>query len=127
MIEGHMVRKCCFVEQQTLLYSQPGDHILYHRKEVELQCKKGWTGDNCDACASGWTSEDCDTCTPGRLPPDCSTCRFGFSTESNCTVCIQNGYWKGSHSSYYLDVHLTFTGDTCSDWVLGRFLSMFSF
>ena len=98
-------------------------------------CAKGWTGDNCTICAKGWTGPECDACSQNFEPDgqcdtcltawkgdSCDVCRFGFSTESNCTDCIQNGYWKGYIRSDYLDVHLTFNGETCSDLVLGRFI-----
>ena len=120
MVEEQMAQQCCFVEKQPLLYSQPGDYILYHRKEAQVKCKKGWTGDNCDACAAGWTGDNCDECAPGWLPPGCSTCRFGFSTESNCTECITNGLWTGTANGKDLTLRLTFNGETCSEVVPGK-------
>ena len=101
------------------------------------QCLRGWSGENCsdcgtnfgppgqcDQCLRGWAGDSCDACAPGWTGPECDACEgFGFSTESNCTECIQNGYWKGHMSSRYLDVHLTFTGETCSDLVPGRLIS----
>ena len=212
MIDREMTQQCYLLFDREIHYSQPGDQIIYLRKEVTVQCRKGWTGDNCDSCAPnfephgecnacvkrwagpacdgcatgwsgtncdvcdtnfgppgscdsclsgfagdncsecdrGWTGPECDACDVNFEPPgNCSRCKtgwtgdnctecdkgwagnncdicegFGFSIESNCTKCIQNGYWKGSHRSDYLDVHLTFTGDSCSDWVDGKFLSM---
>ena len=99
-------------------------------------CLRGWAGNSCAICANGWTGLECDACSRNFGPPgqcdrcltgwtgdNCYYCEgFGFSTESNCTECIQNGYWKGMIGSTYLDVHLTFTGDTCSDLVLGKFI-----
>ena len=98
-----------------------GRLISRHRKEAELHCKKGWTGRNCDACAAGWIGDNCDECTPGWLPPDCITCRFGFSAESNCTGCIQNGLWTGTVHDKDLTVRLMFTGETCSTVAPGKF------
>ena len=136
MIDEPMIQQCCFLEAQDLLYRQPGEEIIYHQKEAQLQCQKGWTGRNCESCAptfdptgecsrcrTGWTGYNCDTCALGWLPPDCSTCRFGFSTESNCTECIQNGLWTGKVDDKNLTVWLTFTGDTCATVASGKFTS----
>ena len=112
MLNEPAVQQCCFHNQENIRYRQHGEEIIYHRKEAELQCKKGWTGENCDACAPGW------------LPPDCSTCRFGFSTESKCTECIQNGLWTGTVNGKELRVRLTFTGDTCSTVAPGKFTNV---
>ena len=137
MIDGEMMQQCCLLHDKEIRYSQPGDQILYHREETMFQCRTGWTGDNCDICATNFgppgscdtclaifTGPECDACAPGWTGPDCQYCEgFGFSTESNCTQCIQNGYWKGRIRHNYLDVHLTFTGESCSELVLGKFLS----
>ena len=114
-------------------------------------CLKGWSGLNCDSCATGWAGPGCDGCATGWIGTDCDSCAtnfgpdgrcdrcltswtgdncnycegFGFSIESNCTGCIQNGYWKGNKGSRYLDVHLTFTGETCSELVPGMCTSTY--
>ena len=209
MIDGEMTQQCCFLVQPEIQYSQPGDQIIYHRKEATLNCKRGWTGDNCDSCATnfeppgqcgkcargwsgencnecstGWTGDKCDSCARNFWPPgqcdsclerwtgencsecvkgwagpeydgcatgragtDCDSCDvnfgpagqcdrclsgwagdncnycdgFGFSPKSNCSECIQNGLWKGESRTKNVEVRLTFTGETCSDLVLGIF------
>ena len=124
MVEGKTAQKCCFLNQTEIRYSQPGDQILYYWKDAKLQCKRGWTGDNCDTCAPNFGPEgQCTQCLRGWAGDNCDVCRFGFSTKSNCRECIQNGYWKGNMGSKYLDVNLTFTGETCSELVPGRFFS----
>ena len=134
MTEGAMVRQCYIVDQETLLYRKPGNYILYHRKEARLQCKKGWTGNKCDSCdvnygprglcdncLTGWAGENCDACALGWSPPACTTCQFCFSSESNCTECIENGRWTGMVRHQDLTVWLTFTKETCSELVPGTF------
>ena len=77
---------CCLVVESEIQYRKPGDLVLYYEENAVLKCAIGWTGRNCDTCAPGWTGPACDACEG-----------FGFSTESNCTECIQNGYWTGSY------------------------------
>ena len=154
-----MRQKCCLLVQPNIRYRQHGDEIIYHRKDVDLKCTKGWTrsncslcvtnlgppgqcnqclrgwaGENCSECAAnfgppgqcekclrGWTGNNCDVCALGWSPPDCSTCRFGFITESNCTECIPNGRWTGTVDNKDLTVTLSFTGETCSEVMPGKF------
>ena len=125
MVEGKTARHCCLLVQPEILHRQPGDRILFYLKEATLKFKRGWTGKNCDSCALNFGPPgQCDSCITGWKGDDCDACEgFGFSTESNCTECIQNGYWIGNISSKYLDVYLTFTGETCSDLVPGRLIS----
>ena len=100
MIDEPMISQCCFLEAQNMLYSQSGGEIIYHRKEAELQCKKGWTGRNCDSCVKnfgptrqcdqclrGWSGEMCDSCDPNFEPEgECSRCRTGWA-GNDCREC----------------------------------------
>ena len=203
-----MTQQCCLLFDNEIRISQPGDQILYHHKEATIQCKRGWSGDNCDSCATnfeppgqcnvcvnhwaglacdgcatgwsgtncdvcdtnfgppelcdtcltrwagencsecdrGWTGSECDVCAPNFEPPgNCSRCRtrwvgencdsceqgwagnncdvcegFGFSEESNCTECIQNGLWVGTQRSNDVEVYFTFTGPSCFELVTGK-------
>ena len=98
------------------------------------RCVIGWTGDNYDSCATRWMGENCITCSLNFEPDgrcdlcllgwggdSCDVCEFGFSTESNCTECIQNGYWTGtySHARSPLRSYLTFSGPACTNLVPG--------
>ena len=98
------------------------------------RCRTGLAGNDCDACARGWTGPncdecdlkfgppgECDTCLTGWTGPVCQYCEgFGFSTESNCTECIQNGRWEGRRSRTDMEVYLTFTGSSCSELIPGK-------
>ena len=135
IVEGQTAWECCYLAEQTLRYTQPGDQILYYWKEAKLQCKRGWTGKNCDTCApnfgpvgrcdrclGSWTGDDCDTCADGWLPPTCDQiCEgFGCCNHDNCQGCIQMGLWVGKDSNQLrLEARLTFSGETCSDLVPG--------
>ena len=132
MVAGQTAQQCCYLEEQKLHYSQPGNQILYYRKEAQLQCKKGrsgtncdacaqqWSGVNCDACAPGWACDDCDTCADGFLNPTCDQIcdGFGCCNHDNCQGCIQNGVWEGP-SPTSPGARLTFRGKTFSDLVPG--------
>ena len=96
------------------------------------RCLTGWAGENCSECAIGWTGPECSSCATNFGPPgqcdsclagwtgdNCDVCGFGFSTESNCTECIQNGLWEGTLNGKPLEIHLTFTGESCSQFVPG--------
>ena len=90
------------------------------------QCLTGWAGLDCDSCAKGFTGDNCtmcDTnfgpdgqcnkCVTGRAGDNCDMCEFGFSAGSNCTECIQNGFWTGTFSTFAtMTVSLTFEGPT---------------
>ena len=123
MIDEQMTQQCCLLVHREIQYRQPGDQVLYHQKEATVKCKRGWTGENCDLCTRNFGPEgQCNQCLTGWIGDSCNYCEgFGFSTESNCTECIHNGYWKGTFRSNYLDVHLTFTGETCSELVPGKY------
>ena len=56
--------------------------------------------------------------------PHCSSCQgFGFSTESNCTECIQNGQWIGKWFNIEdTEIILTFEGPGCTNLVPGMCL-----
>ena len=139
MVEGQTAQQCCYLAEQTLRYSQPGDHILYYWKEGRLKCKRGWTGRNCDSCGTnlgppgqydscmnGWTGENCDTCADGWLAPTCDQIcdGFGYCNCGECEGCIQTGRWEGSVGTWSLKVHLTFRGETCSVLVPGKYLKL---
>ena len=64
----------------------------------------------CARCLTGWIGDDCNYCEG-----------FGFSTESNCTQCIQNGTWTGFWfgGPTGLTLHLTFDGPACNNVVPG--------
>ena len=98
------------------------------------QCLRGWAGENCDvcdtnfgpsgqcdSCVTGWGGEMCDSCAPGWTGSECDACEgFGFSMDSNCTRCIQNGKWTGTWgSSYSITLYMTFAGPTCTTLVSG--------
>ena len=134
-IDGPTTRQCCYLAETPLRYSHPGDQILYHRKEAKLECKKGWTGPNCDYCATNFgppgqcdkclprfKGDDCDTCADGFLPPTCDQMcdGFGCCNHGNCQGCIQNGRWEGAIFLHHQVVAvLTFRGDKCTELVNG--------
>ena len=92
VIYGERTHECCVLIQQTLLYRQPGDQILYYVKEAELLCKDKFTGHNCDSCMSGWTGPNCSTCDVKYGPPgQCDQCLRGWAGE-NCSECAAN-FW----------------------------------
>ena len=124
VIDEQKTRQCCFLSKEEILYSKPGDYILYHLINTTVKCKKGWAGDNCDACVPGWTGDDCDACAPGWLPPTCDQMcdGFGCCNQGECQGCIQNGRWEGTIASYNMEVHFTFRGERCSDLVPGKFM-----
>ena len=118
-----------------------------------ISCDIGWAGQNCSECASnfeppgecsrcstGWAGDNCDTCAPTFGPPgSCDTCRtgwtglacdvcerFGFSTENDCTECIQDGAligeWTWLPSNHQgLIIYLTFEGPACTNVVPGMY------
>ena len=81
--------------------------ILYSKYATPVKCQTGWVGDQCDSCQTGWTGERCDVC------------EFGFNVTSNCTECIQNGKWTGTHGVEMV-LYLTFGGLGCSNLVPGK-------
>ena len=146
VIDEEDIHQCCFL--QKISYKKPGYKILYHLMNTTLQCKKGWsgtncdacalqwTGDNCDACVPGWAGDDCDACVPGWTGDDCDTCAdgwlpptcdqicdgFGCCNQGECQGCIQNGRWEGlTGSGFPVQVDLTFSGSRCSDLVPGEY------
>ena len=138
---------CCLVTESQIRYRTPGDLILYYMNNTTLKCETGWAGrnceacapnfgppgrcdqclprwagENCDSCAVGWDGRNCESCAPGWTGPECSACEgFGFSAESNCTECIQNGYWAGTflNNVWTMTAYLTFERPACSDLVPG--------
>ena len=66
-------------------------------------CLSRWAGDNCDSCAQGWSGDNCEICEG-----------FGCCNQGECEGCIQDGKWVGTVGLEYLEVHLTFSGDTCT-------------
>ena len=79
MVDGPTTRQCCYLTQETLRYSQPGDQIMYYKKEAELECKRGWTGPNCDSCVTNFGPPGhCDRCLPRFKGDNCDTCAEGF-------------------------------------------------
>ena len=135
MIDGPVTRQCCYLAEPPLRYSQPGSQILYYRKEAELECKKGWTRQNCDSCSTNFgppgqcnmclprfKGDECDTCACGWLPPTCDQiCNgFGCCNHSNCQGCIQNGRWEGTLLNQPLELVLTFRGNMCTELVPGK-------
>ena len=112
---------------------ESGQSVLQEKINITVACQRGWTGENCDGCIQGWAGENCDgciqgwagencdACAPGWIGENCDVCeRFGFSTESNCTECIQNGLWVGRERSNDVEVYFTFTGPSCSELVTGK-------
>ena len=103
-----------------------------------VSCVTGFAGENCSECDRGWAGSDCDVCDTNFGPPgqcdkclagftglECHTCQgFGFSTESNCTECIQNGVWVGKRSYTDLEFHFNFTESSCSELVTGRYVTL---
>ena len=100
------------------------------------RCVTGWAGENCDTCARGWTGDNCtecatnfgpvgqcDRCLLGWAGNNCNVCDFGFSTESNCTECIQNEKWTGTygHNKASMRAFLTFEGAACNNLEPGMF------
>ena len=84
-------------------------------------CARGWAGGNCSICATNFRpAGQCDRCLTGWDGDNCNYCEgFGFSIESNCTECIQNGAWIGSWVFNGLTLHLTFDGPACNNVVPG--------
>ena len=85
-------------------------------------CLDRWDGDNCDRCARGWIGENCtERCPVGWAGTNCDTCEFGFTPESNCTDCIENGRWTGQyHNGASLTVRMTFEGPACTNLEPGK-------
>ena len=133
------------LHENTIKERKPGEQILDNINDITVVCKSGWAGDNCDSCSERFAGENCDICDRGRTGPDCDACDvnfelpgdcasclngfagdncdvcgFGFSTESNCTKCIQNGLWVGRRRSTYMEVYFTFTGSSCSELKAGK-------
>ena len=112
---------------------QPGEQILQNAtvnclpgwKEPDCQtCAQRWAGDSCDKCAWNFGPlEQCDSCLTGWVGPNCDACEgFGFSAESNCTECIQNGHWTGTFNGQQtITVYLTFDGPACTNLVPGMY------
>ena len=86
------------------------------------QCLRGWAGENCGDCATNFGPPgQCDACLQGWIGLECNACeRFGFSTASNCTECIQNGYWTGKWI-FDMTAYLTFEGPACTKLVPGMY------
>ena len=113
---------CCLIIESEIQYRKPGDMIIYYKSETTVRCQARWTGPDCDACAPGWTGPACDACEG-----------FGFSEESNCTECIQNGLWEGTYLNNVtqMTVALTFDGPACTNvigmyWILS-FIAVYFF
>ena len=77
------------------------------------QCLRGWTGENCtERCPLGWGGQNCNLC------------EFGFNKTTNCTECIQNGYWTGRYhiAQACMEVYLSFEGAGCTNLVPGIYI-----
>ena len=83
--------------------------ILYYRENTQVTGEADYTSRNIVACPPGWTGPECDACEG-----------FGFSTESGCTECIQNGKWTGTWLvAEPMIIYLTFEGTACAELVSG--------
>ena len=115
-------------------------------KEPDCQtCAQGWKEPDCQTCAknfgppgyctscvSGWAGEYCsicdtnfghptDSCQLGWTGENCDICDFGFSAESCCTECIQNGIWAGTwNSTHPMVANLTFEAPACTHFQSGK-------
>ena len=131
-----------------IMNRRPGEQILPNKTDVTITCLRGWKEPDCQTCAQGWREpncqtcaqrwagdscdkcarnfgpvKQCDSCLTGRVGPNCEACEgFGFNTDSNCTECIQNGYWTGTFSGFApITVYLTFDGPACTNLVSGMY------
>ena len=120
------------MQERTMAHAQGTLDLL----DDVINVYRGFAGENCTECATNfgppgqcygcvprWGGEMCDSCAPGWTGPDCDVCDgFGFSEESNCTECIQNGLWAGLYgASYAMTAHLTFEGPECTNLVAGMY------
>ena len=110
------------------LNRKPGKQILQNDTDVTIGCLRGWEEPDCQTCIHGWRKPNCDACAPNFGPPgECTSCLtgwagencdycegFGFSEESGCTECIENGRWVGT-----LTLYLTFEPPECINLVPG--------
>ena len=107
-IDEQKTRQCCFLSKEEILYSKPGDYILYHLINATVKCKKGWSGTSCDACAPGWTRENCDSCSPGWTGDNCTECATNYGPPNLCDRCLTG--WTGDNCDACT---LGWTGDDC--------------
>ena len=109
MQQNPFIYWCCLVTEPEVKYRKPGEMVLYYKSDTTLKCQTGWAGINCDACVPKWIGPNCDACEG-----------FGFSAESNCTECIQNGKWTGTWiNDLPIAFFLTFEGPECTNVVPG--------